>query len=94
MTITSTRKVYAISNSSDANSLNGELNIQSDGLYNISGSITNGTETSNFYYSVDLNSKINKSINNVSESNETTFNTLLDSTIEEIRTELADKTIG
>ena len=94
MTITSTRKVYAISNTSDANSLNGELNIQSDGLYNISGSITNGTETSNFYYSVDTNNKINKSINNVSESNETAFNTLLDSTIEEIRTELADKTIG
>ena len=94
MTITSTRKVYTISNISGTNSLTGELNIQADGLYNVSGTISNGTETSNFYYSVDMNSKINKSINNVSESNETTFNTLLDSTIEEIRTELADKTIG
>ena len=94
MTITLTRKVYAISNISDINSLTGELNIQSDGLYNISGSITNGTETSSFYYSVDMNSKINKSINNVSGNNETVFNALLDSTIAEIRTELADKTIG
>lgn len=93
MTITSTRKIYTITNIKDDSTLTGELVIPGNTGYSISGMITNAAESANFYYSVDSN-KINKNINNVSADNEVEFFALLDITVAEINTEIEDKTIG
>ena len=94
MTITAIRKIYSVTNTVDSLTLNGELSINANNGFSVSGMISNGDDSSNFYYSVDENSKINKNINNVSESTEILFNSLLDTTIAEIKSELTDKTIG
>ena len=94
MTITSTRKIYTITNTKDDSTLTGELVTPGNTGYSISGTITNAAESANFYYSVDSNNKINKNINNVSADNEVEFFALLDITVAEINTEIEDKTIG
>ena len=94
MTITSTRKIYSVTNTKDSDTLTGEITISNSTGFSISGMITNSTESANFYYSVDSNNKINKNINNVSADNEVEFFALLDITVAEINTEIEDKTIG
>ena len=94
MTITSTRKIYSVTNTKDSDTLTGEITISNSTGYSISGMITNAAESANFYYSVDSNNKINKNINNVSADNEVEFFALLDITVAEINTEIEDKTIG
>ena len=94
MTITAIRKIYSVTNTTDNLTLKGEISINANNGFSVSGMISNDDDSSNFYYSVDENSKINKNINNVSESTEILFNSLLDTTIAEIKSELTDKTIG